>query len=165
MNLLASPGRSTASTTMPTGKGFAHLLNRALTALTLMTAVSCGLFGQVESARLQGTVQDQTGAVVPSALVSVVNVKTQAKVQISTDVTGNFTFLSLSPGTYNLTVEAAGFRKSVVDNVELGVSAILNQNVKLEVGQTSESVEVQASTVSVQTTDSQVSRAINLRDI
>lgn len=136
-------------------------------AAALLAAViaASGLLAQVESARLQGSVQDQSGAVIPSAQITVVNVKTQARVKVVGDATGNFNFLSLAPGTYNLTAEAPGFRKAVVDNIELGVSAILAQNIKLEVGQTTETVEVQANTVNVQTTDSQVSRAINMRDI
>ena len=148
-----------------TGKVSVQFRNWALRALVLITMLAGSLFGQVESARLQGTVQDASGAVIPQALVVAVNVKTQSKAQVSTDSSGAYTFLSLAPGTYNLSVEAAGFRKAVIDNIELGVSAILAQHVKMEVGQTTESVEVQANTVTVQTTDSQVSRAINMRDI
>src|SRR5262249_43167692 len=81
------------------------------------------------------------------------------------DSAGNFIFASVQPGTYNLTAEAGGFRKSVISALELNVGAVVAQVLKLEVGQTSESVEVQASTVNVQTTDSQVSRTITLRDI
>lgn len=136
-----------------------------LSVFAVAAIMAATLFGQVESARISGTVQDQTGAVIPSAQVTVVNTKTRGRAHVNADTSGSYTFLSLAPGTYTLTVEAPGFRKAVIDNIEVGVSAILAQNVKLEVGQTTESVEVQASSVSVQTTDSQVSRAINMRDI
>jgi hypothetical protein len=53
----------------------------------------------------------------------------------------------------------------VIEGIELNVSAIVAQAIKLEVGQTTDSVEVQASLVSVQTTDSQISRAVTMREI
>ncbi len=127
--------------------------------------VSAALFAQTNTARLEGVVQDPTGAVVPGAKVTVVNVKTQIHSEATSDPQGNYLFPSLPPGTYNLSAEATGFRKAVIDAVELNVSAIVSQPIKLEVGQTSESVEVEASTVTVQTTDSQISRSVTMRDI
>jgi hypothetical protein len=135
----------------------------AFVALSAMLAIS--LFGQTDAARLQGSVQDPTGAVIPNAKLTLVNVKTQSRAEGITDPSGNFIFAAVQPGTYNLTAEAGGFRKANINGIELNVGAILAQTIKLEVGQTTESVEVQANTVNVQTTDSQVSRAITLRDI
>jgi len=123
------------------------------------------MFGQTDSARLEGSVQDPTGAVVPNAKLTLVNIKTQARVEGASDASGNFIFASVLPGTYDLTAESAGFRKSSLNNIELNVGAIVSQIIKLEVGQTTESVVVQATTVNVQTTDSQVSRTITMRDI
>ncbi|MEO8026022.1 MAG: TonB-dependent receptor [Bryobacteraceae bacterium] len=138
---------------------------RVFSALTLLALLATSMFGQTASSRIQGTIQDQTGAVIPTAKITVVNQKTQGRAEAAADANGNYTFPSLQPGMYNLTAEAPGFRKTVIENIELNVAEILAQNVKLEVGQTTESVEVQANTVSVQTTDSQVARAINMRDI
>lgn len=138
---------------------------RVFTALWLLVLPASSIFGQVASARLEGTVHDQSGAVVPSARVSVVNINTQGRSEIASDASGNFIFPSLQAGTYRLTVEAQGFRKSIIDNIELNVATVLSKIVKMEVGQTTETVEVQANTVTVQTTDSQVARAINMRDI
>ncbi len=140
-------------------------IQRVCSALTLTALLATSMFGQVASARIEGTVQDQTGAIIPSARVTAVNVKTQSRAEARADGSGSFSFPSLQPGTYNLTVEAQGFRKAVLDNIELNVGLVFAQTIKLEVGQTTESVEVQANTVSVQTTDSQVSRAINMKDI
>ena len=142
------------------------MLNRRIvTSLALFAILATSVFAQTATARLEGTVQDPTGAVIANAKVSLVNTKTQARHEAIADAAGSFVFASLQPGTYDLTVESAGFRKSVINAIELNVGAVLAQTIKLEVGQTSESVEVQASTVNVQTTDSQVSRTISLRDI
>ncbi len=138
---------------------------RTLQCILLSVFMAVVMFGQTNTARLEGSIQDPTGAVVPNAKISLNNIKTNLHYEATADPQGSYVFPSLPPGTYNLTAEAPGFRKSVIDAIELNVSAIVSQIVKLEVGQTSESVEVEASTVTVQTTDSQISRAITMRDI
>jgi hypothetical protein len=120
---------------------------------------------QVASARLEGLVRDSSGAVVPGAAISVVNTRNQARAETLTTSDGLFVFPSLQPGLYTLGVEAAGFHKTVVSNLELNVGATVLQNVKLEVGAIPELVEVQAGQERVQTSDAQLTRAVTLRDI
>jgi len=122
-------------------------------------------FAQSTNARLDGTVQDPTGALIPNAKVEIVNTNTQASANVTTDLSGTFVFPNLAPGLYTLTGEASGFRKTIIKNVELSVSGTVSQIIKLEVGQTTESINVEASATTVQTTDSQVSSAVLLRDI
>ncbi|HLJ48687.1 MAG TPA: TonB-dependent receptor [Bryobacteraceae bacterium] len=122
-------------------------------------------FAQTTSARLEGSVQDQTGAVVPGAKIVVMNVKTQIKTEATSNTSGYFVVNALQPGTYSLTVEATGFRKYALNDISLDVGASINEIVKLEVGQTSESISVEANTVAVQTSDSQVSRDVTMKDI
>ncbi|MDP8979642.1 MAG: TonB-dependent receptor [Acidobacteriota bacterium] len=138
---------------------------RILIGVALFAFLATAMFGQTDSARLEGTIHDPTGAVVPNAKVTLVNVATQSHVEGISDAAGAFIFASVLPGKYNLTVEASGFRKSDVNGIELNVGSVVSQPVKLEVGQTSDSVVVEATTVNVQTTDSQVSRTITMRDI
>lgn len=69
---------------------------------------------QVATARLEGVVQDASGAVVPRGKVSVVNHRTGARADTSADSEGLFAFPSLPPSVYTLSVEAAGFRTAVV---------------------------------------------------
>ncbi|HTS28909.1 MAG TPA: TonB-dependent receptor [Bryobacteraceae bacterium] len=130
--------------------------------LTLM-AVLC--FGQTQTARLQGMVHDATGANVPGAKVVVVNLQTKATSETNTNASGLYVLPALPPGTYSMTVEAAGFRKSVVASIELAVSADVAQDVGLEVGQISETIEVKANVVAVTTTDAQVSAAVTVAEI
>ncbi len=139
--------------------------SRSIAGIFVSALLAASSFAQTTNARLDGTVQDQTGAVVPGAKVAVVNAKTQAHAETTADAAGGFVFPALQPGLYNLTVEATGFRQTVVNNVELSVAATVSQIVKLEVGQTTESVAVEASALTVQTTDSQISSSVMMRDI
>ncbi|MCU1330335.1 MAG: hypothetical protein JWN34_5705 [Bryobacterales bacterium] len=143
-----------------------HLrLKKTLGAALALLILTGSVWSQSTNARLDGTVQDQTGAVVPNARVEAVNRNTQARAELTTDTTGAFIFPSLAPGIYTLTGEANGFRKTILQNVELSVSGTVTQVLRLEVGQTTESVNVEASSITVQTTDSQISSAVLLRDI
>src|SRR6266852_3772738 len=108
--------------------------------IALFAALLCAPGYAQTTARLDGIVQDQTRAVVPNAKVVAVNTKTQATADVVTDGSDNFVFPQLQPGIYNVTVESAGFRRSVLSNVELTVGGTVSHNVKLEVGKTSESV-------------------------
>jgi len=131
----------------------------------LCAIVAFALFAQTRNARLEGTVQDQTNAVIPNATVSAVNTQTQVSVQTTSGADGHFIFPDLQPGFYNVTVTIAGFRTAVMRAVELTVAATVDVDIKLEVGQASESIEVLASAATVQTTESQISTAIPTRSI
>ena len=137
----------------------------ALYSLIALALLAVPGFAQSTNARLDGSVQDQSGAVIPNAKVEVTNDSTKSHSDVTTDATGAFVFPNLAPGVYTLTGEANGFRKAVVTKLELTVSGTVTQVLKLEVGQTSESVSVEASSLTIQTTDSQVSSAVLLRDI
>ena len=120
---------------------------------------------QVATSTLEGMVQDQTGAVVPNATITAVNVGTQVQSTVTASAEGYFVFPALQPGVYTVTAEAAGFRKSVHSSLELNVSVPVREIFKLEVGQLTESVMVEAIAVRVQTSEAQLGRAVNIRDI
>jgi len=115
--------------------------------------------------RLEGTVQDESGAVVAGTRVTAVNNKTQVRSEITSGAEGRYVLPSLPPGDYTVTVDTPGFRKSVVNNVVLNVSDAVVRNIKLEVGQMTESVQVEAEAVRVRTSESQISRVVTMRDI
>src|SRR5208337_3362807 len=81
---------------------------------------SAVLFGQTTS--LTGTVADPSGAVIPGATISIVNVETGAPRDAVTDTQGRYTMPQLTPGTYKLTARASGFADVVIDRVELLVN-------------------------------------------
>ena len=140
---------------------------RTFCAVSLLVLVLfAGLcFGQTQAARLQGIVHDASGAIVPNAKVIAINNQTKDATDATTNTSGLYVLPALRPGTYTLTVEAAGFSKTTVTEIELAVSANIAQDVTLEVGKLTEVVEVRANAVAVATTDAQVSAAVTMRDI
>jgi len=98
---------------------------RILIGIALLAMLATVMFAQTDAARLEGTVQDPTGSVVPNAKLKLINNKTLSRAEISSDAAGNFIFASVLPGTYELTAEAGGFRKSSLTNLERNVGAIV----------------------------------------
>ncbi|MBV9885396.1 MAG: carboxypeptidase regulatory-like domain-containing protein, partial [Acidobacteria bacterium] len=66
---------------------------------------------------ITGVVTDQTGAVVPEAKITVTNVSTGVKSFATTSSAGTYTITDLNPGTYTVTIEAAGFQTAQLSNV------------------------------------------------
>jgi hypothetical protein len=120
---------------------------------------------QVSTSRLQGVVQDQSGALIPGATISAVNEQTAQRAVAATDSLGFYAFPSLPPGEYTVTVEAAGFRKFVLSGVVLAVAATVTENFSLEIGQSADTLDVEAKELAVQISDAQVARVTALRDI
>jgi hypothetical protein len=139
--------------------------SKQLASLLLLAITALPVIAQTDSARLDGTVEDQSGAVVPTAKVVAVHTQTQKSSRTTADSQGHFVLPALQPGIYQLSVDSPGFRKAVINALELNVDSTVSQIVKLEVGQTSESVVVEAENVAVQTGEAQIGRVINLKDI
>lgn len=91
---------------------------------------------------IAGSVKDPSGAVISSAKLTLVNIATNAKVEAASDSNGEFQFLQLKPAVYSLNVEAAGFKKMVMDSVVVEVDQITHVEATLQVGSVSETVEV-----------------------
>ncbi len=96
----------------------------------------------VPGASLQGVVRDPTGAAIPDATVVAINKFTAESAQASTNPNGRYEFPSLHPGIYNLTAQARGFSPTAIK--EVPVQAQAARDLILQVGSTSESVEVSA---------------------
>src|SRR5687768_11148569 len=89
---------------------------------------------------LTGTVTDPKGDVVAGANVSAKNVETGEERTGSTNDKGLFTFSQIAPGNYIVTVESAGFKKSVATDVKVEVSKDANISIALEIGGVGETV-------------------------
>src|SRR5579871_46522 len=66
-----------------------------------------------------GIVTDPSGAAVPNAMVTIVNLATQETKTLTTNESGSFTFPNLNPGHYKLTVSGAGFNNAVIPDIDL----------------------------------------------
>jgi outer membrane receptor protein involved in Fe transport len=102
---------------------------------------------QVNNASVTGLVTDSTGAVVPNASVTMKNKATGVETSATTDSSGYYTFASLPVGTYNVTVERQGFKRVVLENVNLEVGQKARVDTILEVGSVSESITVTSATL------------------
>ena len=114
---------------------------------------------------ITGTVQDSAGAIVVGARVTVTNTGTAATRETVTTGAGVYTFPSLQPGVYNLRVEQQGFRAAVENNIELQVQQTARVDFTLQVGQLSESIEVAANAVQLNTDDATVGTVIENKRI
>jgi len=123
------------------------------------------LAAQIQNARVEGNVVDNSHSVIVGAKLVLTNNKTQVQADAETDTSGYFTFPAVPPGFYSLTAESKGFRKGELTNIEVTVGVTLRQDVVLEVGSVGETVSVEASSLGVQTTEATIQRAVTLRDI
>lgn len=135
------------------------LKRTAVAVLASLFAVSA--YGQV-SGRLSGTVVDPTGAPIPNASVQLMLAGgTTAVVSSATNAEGFFLFPSVRPESYDVIVEAKGFRKNAVRTVKITPSQETPLGaIKMEIGAVTEVVEVSASTQVVQTNNAEVSSTV-----
>jgi hypothetical protein len=133
----------------------------ALGALFVFTSVALGQ----NTGTISGTVQDQSGAVVAGANVKATNPATSYNRETTSATNGFYRFDQLPVGTYTISVEAAGFKKSVTQAVALSVNDSLTLDVKLEVGQVSEVVTVSEAPSTVNTETSVLGRTVDNRTL
>ena len=100
---------------------------------------------QITTGVIQGTVSDQSGALVPGALVEARNVDINSARAQTTLADGRFVFLQLRPGRYTLTVSLQGFATHVQGDVVLTVGQSITLNPVLRVSGTAETVTVTGS--------------------
>ena len=129
--------------------------------LIMLCTAPAILWGQAATTSLKGTVSDSTGALIPNAQVVLTNVSLGTSQTVKTGGQGQYEFQFLAPGTYNLTVSAPGFRSYTRSRLQLLVSLPATANVQLQLGQSSQTVTVSASAVSLNTTDATLGNAMN----
>ena len=123
-------------------------------------------YAQNTNATIRGTVLDPTGALVPDAQVLVVNKNTGVVVfNGKTDSAGSFVAPQVIPGTYKVTVSAAGLKQSVIDNLIASVAQVASVNVNLELGVATETVTVQSKGEELDRSTSDVSTLISPSDV
>lgn len=116
---------------------------------------------QTTSATISGTITDQSGALVPSVGVTVTNEDTNDAQQTRTNGAGVYSVPSLAPGHYRVAVAKEGFKQVVVRGITLNLQDVLNRNFILQVGGTSETIQVEGSGIILNTTDASVSTVVD----
>ncbi len=128
----------TLQITMPVTAIFRVLLCLCLTAGT------CVLFAQADRATIEGIVTDASGGAVAGANVIITRIETNDQFTLKTNEVGRYFAPNLPVGAYRVRVEKEGFHAAVVDNLILQTQMSVRADLKLEVGATSEHVQVTA---------------------
>ncbi len=126
-----------------------RLIGRLGLALAI-AAMATAVYAQ-SSGSFRGDVMDTSGAVVPGATVTLLNEGTKYTRNAVTDAKGAFFFASVDPGLYSLKVELPGFKTYEAKGLRLSANDTLGLDIKLEVGQIGETVEVTAERAVIQT--------------
>lgn len=111
-------------------------------------------------AKVQGTVTDPTGAVLAGVKITATNVGTGLQYTAETQADGVYVLLNLPIGTYRVSAEHPGFRGFTASGITLAVDQVYALNIKMELGQISEQVIVEAARVQVESTNTQLGTVI-----
>src|SRR5439155_24545345 len=120
---------------------------------------------QMTTGTILGKVTDPSGAAVPGAQVTITNLGTRIVKTFATDEKGNYLVSYLLPGSYEVTAEKAGFKKSTQTGITLQVDQKARVDLALELGEMSESVSVMAEAALVKTESSESAQVINSKQI
>src|SRR6185312_16397165 len=123
------------------------------------------LHAQSDLGSITGFVHDPTGAVVPKASVTVKDEATGTERKVTTNNDGVYTVTNIPSGLYTVTVDITGFKKSQTLHNKLDPNSTLRADVRLEIGQATEIVEVNASAQNLQTDSASVQKLITRTQI
>jgi len=140
-----------------------RILKALVCTLVFISAVTT-IWAQGPVGTLNGTVQDQAGAVVPGATVIAINTATGEEHRTTTTSAGAYTLPYVPSGTYNIRVNAPGFRTAEASNVILRVAQVLTINLSLEIGAITEQVTVSAEAPLLDTGSAEIGRYITLEE-
>jgi len=135
------------------------------TVVFLGALFASSLFAQFDTAEVLGTVKDPSGAGVPKASVALLNQSTGIEAKTTTDDNGGFDFFNVKVGRYTVTVEATGFQKTSTTDVDVAVGARQRVDLSLQVGNTSQSVQVSGAASLVETDNSEHGQVIGTQAI
>ncbi|HTZ96597.1 MAG TPA: carboxypeptidase regulatory-like domain-containing protein [Terriglobales bacterium] len=135
-----------------------------LTALLLTLCCLQMLAQTTTSGDISGTVTDPSGAVVAGATVTCQSVEYGTTDTTKTSSTGAFRLSSLKPGNYRLSVTQPGFRR-VVESAVVAIGQVTTANLQLQIGQSSETVEVSGTAPLIQTENANISTSFTPKQI
>ena len=136
-----------------------------LLALLIFTLASANVWSQsIVSGEINGTLTDPSGAVVPGATVTLKNLDTGATQTATSNNSGAYRFAFLKPGSYQVSINQSGFQQ-VTRNVQVSVGQSTRSDLRLAVGESSQTVEVTAETPIIQTDSGNTQTSFNSAQI
>ena len=137
-------------------------MSRFVTTLALFFLAAAAVYGQaVAIGSISGTITDPSGSYVPGATVRATEADKGTVHTYTTAGDGRYAFPDLPIGPYRLQVQAKGFKEYVQTGIVLEVAQNVTQNISLQVGALTETVEVQAAANMVETKESSISQVIS----
>ncbi|HTF68814.1 MAG TPA: carboxypeptidase-like regulatory domain-containing protein [Edaphobacter sp.] len=135
------------------------------TAEFVLCASAFALCGSVQAqntnATLSGTVADNSGAAIPSAHITIMNVGTNVESKTDSNASGVYSASQLPPGQYTVTIGCDGFRTTVQSGVVLTVNQAATLNVVLQAGDVQQTVSVSANAQLINTTSAEISSVVD----
>ncbi len=141
---------------------------RHLFLITVVIGVAvASVLGQALRGRIEGTVKDPQGQVIANASLSVKNNETGETNTATSNGEGIFAFNELKPGTYSMTAENQGFKKSLIEGVVVQVATVTSVIVQLEIGSINEEITVSAADaqVTINTANPEVGEVVDRQKI
>lgn len=140
---------------------------RKLSVLASLLALSLtpGLLAQIDTGRVEGTVKDQTGAVVPGTKISLKNNDTGVLQTATSAQSGTYLFEAVKPGTYTIVAESPGFQKYTALNVIAHVQQNLDADVTLTPGAVTTDVTVTSAAPLLQAEDASLGQTITGQEV
>jgi len=134
---------------------------RKLALIVLLLVIAMTAFAQGDRGTLTGIVADPANAMIPAAKITAKNTETGAVFEGQSTQTGDFTIPALPAGIYDVTIEAPGFSKKVLQGVRIQVAQGTRVDVSLAVGATTDSVTVTGETAQLKTQNAEISTNIS----
>ena len=140
-------------------------MRKVLSLSTLAAIVAATVFGQGFQGNMRGRVADSTGAVVPLAKVTLTDEGTSISRSTITNDQGEYTFASLTPATYSVITESAGFKRIEKKGVVVATQQSVTLDFALELGQVSDQINVVADSALIETADASTGQMIDRQKI
>jgi hypothetical protein len=141
-------------------------MRRRSLSILLFIALSTGILeGQAFYGSVVGTVNDSSGAALASTTVTLTNSATGDRREVVTASDGSYRFVNLVPGAYRLEIELSGFKRYTRDQIDVSVESQVRTDIVMQVGDVSQSVEVQAQELLLQTETANLSQVVGSRAV
>src|SRR5271166_1270033 len=140
------------------------ILFAAILALVSLFSASF-LNAQSTSGRVRGTVTDASGGAVVGAVVILVNTGTNVTREATTSATGEYLFLEVPVGPYEITLNQTGFKKFVRKDIAVDLNTVVSIDIALQVGGSTEVVEVTGEPPVIDTTTTQLGAVVGAREV
>src|SRR5215475_6761710 len=134
-----------------------------LLAFSLLLALPPQLHAQSTGGRIRGTVTDSSGGAIAGATVQLINEATHSTREVQTSSTGEYIFIEVPVGTYELQVSQTGFKKLSRKGVPLNLNEVVSVDLQLQVGGSTETIEVTGAPPVVDTTSTQLGAVVDAR--